>query len=732
MTHRNENQGRRPTPAGNVVRDAGEIAWALPDAETSFAEAAAADTLPADLSALLGDEPEAPVFSTGRLAPARLLRGLYARRRLLVTVAVAVMLASLLTVYTTVERHWEAVTTLILTQGAEELSVGGGKPYQVPEYRIETLLDALKLPSSLSAAAAAAGVETSPTTLAAAVDVSVARNSDILNIKLRWNDPEKAAALTNALAEAFVDRTRGIRVDEAQQDMQRYLVQLEDAQARVRRVDAAVLEFQQRHEISDFDEETKARLIDLSRLEAEHRTTLAVVEGILVARQELRDGIAIEPETIVSATLYRNPLRQRLEEYNWQLKEARSRYTEDNPKVIKLKQKVTALKLVIDETGDQSAPEETLGPNELRKNMQLRLHELNDEIRQAEGRAAGLEQSVQQTREKLAYLSATEKEYAALKARQFAARQLESSLTAKAEEARVAASSGEGAFQILERASTPSAPAPSGRKIMVAAGAIAGCGLALFMVLLLEAVDPLVRDTCDLRDAVDEHCISGFAGKVQPLNSRGMDANAQKWRRFINDIKLPSPGATIAVVSATSDNARAVCAWNIAATLAIRDANTVLAISRNTAGEDDKTATVSSRPNSTCFAGLKYVRTANRGSARFGASSDASWLDRLRSQAPLVVIDVPPLKDSETALELAALADAAIIVAEAAVTRRSDLDASITRLRARGVEIAGAVVAGLEKERAPDFSAASEITGQAREWWSTQKQKQKSAEVLHA
>lgn len=730
MTHRNDKQGRRSPPGGNIVRDAGEIAWALPDAENGFEEAVAAETIPADLAALLGDEPETAAFTTGRLAPARLLRGMYARRRLLVMVAAAITLASLLTVYATVQSHWEAVTTLILTQGAEELSVGGGKPYQVPEYRIETLLDALKLPSSLSSAASAAGVATSPTTLARAVDVSVARNSNILNIKLRWSDPDKAAALTNALAEAFVDRTRGIRVDEAEQDMQRYLVQLEDAQLRVRRVDADVLEFQQRHEISDFDEETKARLIDLSRLEAEHRTTLAEVEGLLIAREELRAGIDVEPETIISATLYRNPLRQRLEEYVWQLKEARSRYTEDNPKVIKLTQKVGALKLVIDETGDQSAPEETLGPNELRKNMQLRLHELNDEIRQAEGRAEGLQQSVKQTREKLAYLSATEKEYAALKSKQYAARQLESSLTAKAEEARVAASSGEGAFQILERAATPTAPAPSSKKIMVIAGAIVGCGLAFFLVLFLEVTDPLVRDHCDLRDIVEEHCIGSFSGKVRPLNSRGLDANAQKWRRLVNDIKLPASVATIAVVSATSDKARAVCAWNIAATLAIRDASTVLAIAMHDNGRDDQAPVPTNKLHATCFAGLRYIRTINHGSSRFDERSDTGWLDRLRGQAPLIVVDVPPLKDSETALELAALADVAIVVAEASVTRRSDLDASISRLRARGVEIAGAVVAGLEQGRVPEFSPVSDISDRAGNWWSTHRQK--SSEVRHA
>ena len=412
--HERKQPGRRT--------DSGEAAWAIGPRHGAAGSSSPEPALSSELSSLLGDFPEDEVALPSRLTPDRLLRGLWSRKGIVAAVWVTVTLATLLLAFTMVQRNWEAVTTLMLRKDIEELSVGGGNPYRVPEYRLETLLDTLKLPSSLAAAAQSAGVDAGPRSVAAAV------NSDVLNLKVRWPDAAEAARLANAIAATFVERTLRIRVEEAQQDFDRYTDRLRDSRHRVERADAEVLAFQQLHEVSDFDEETKARLIDLSRLEAEHRTVLAEVEGLATAREELASALALQPETVTSSTLYRNPVQRRLEELRWQLKEARSRYTGSNNKVIKLESEIDALTVALKKERQDAAPERTDGPNELRQDMQLHLHELNDEIRKTEGRAAGLAQSVAEIREKLSYLSAKEKEYAALKANQDAARQLEASL----------------------------------------------------------------------------------------------------------------------------------------------------------------------------------------------------------------------------------------------------------------------------------------------------------------
>ena len=597
--------------------------------------------------------------------------------------------------YTLVERKWEAVTTLILRQDVEELSVGGGKPYRVPEYRLETLLDTLKLPSSLEAAAAAAGVDASPLTLAGAVDVAIARNSNVLNLKLTWTEPGASARLANAVAEAFVERTRRIRVDEAAEDLVRYRVQLEDARSRVELADAAVLAFQHEHEVSDFDEETKARLIDLSRLEAEHRTVLAEVEGLETARAELEAAMLAQPEIVTSSTLYRNPLRKRLEEYQWQLKEARSRYTASNPKVVKLEREIAALRLVLAEAGDESAPERTDGPNELRNDMKLRLHELNDTIRKEEGRASGLAASVQEIREKLAYLSAREKEYAALKANQDAARQLESSLAAKAEEARVAAASGEAAFAVLEPAMPPADPAPSGRKLMLAAGGFLGLGAGVALALGLAVFDRRIRHPGDVSALLDD----GEVGAFGPLSKLaiGGDHGApwQPWLRLVNDFEAAGLERSVAVVSLTDDEPRALAAWNVGAVLASRGHDTVL-VSLDPSASGDAQNEV---PVTTDVPGLRALVARHRGPGDGpGSAAMPGRIPRFDGDAMRTVIDVPPLADDELAVDVAVSAGRAILVTKSGVTDGEAADRLVARLQARGVKIVGAVLTDVPEQ----------------------------------
>ncbi len=699
--------------------DSGESAWAVTGQARSHAADGPPEPVPQDIAALLGDGQCEVHSAPPRLPFDRLVRALWTRKGLVAIVSGLVTIATVVLVFTLVQRNWQAVTTLMLRQDAEELSVGGGKPYQVPEYRLETLLDTLKLPSSLQAAAENAGIDAGPTTLAGAVDVSVARNSDVLNLKVLWSDAVGAARLANALAEVFVERTLQIRVEEAQEDLNRYLSQLDEARIRVRLADTAVLGFQQEHEVSDFDEETKARLIDLSRLESEHRTVVAEVDGLITARAELQAAIAVQPETTVNSTLYRNPLRKRLEEFRWQLKEARSRYTDNNPKVVKLQREIAALELVLDENGEQSAPERTDGPNELRQDMQLRMHTLNDEIRKTEGRASGLALSVQEIRAKLSYLSAREKEYAALKANQDAARQLESSLAAKAEEARVAAFSGEAAFHVLELAAVPANPAPSGRKLMVAAGMILGLGFGLALALLLEVIDPRIRDRRDTAALFEGGVTEGFPTIRRISPHHRMNKDAQRWRRLVNDLEADGPLNPLAVVSLTDREPRSMAAWNIAATFASKSLETVLAGADSGADPDGDVSHAKRRilPTAVPRLGRAFMSKPEGGTGSI-IEGDAEWVQDLKCVAARTVVDIPPLADDETALELVAAIGNAVIVTTSGVTDRGAAEQLVSRLRSRGVEIMGAIVTDLPPERFDDFAplsaAADSLTSRFR------------------
>ena len=109
----------------------------------------------------------------------------------------------------------------------------------------------------------------------------------------------------------------------------------------------------------------------------------------------------------------------------------------ENPKVITLREQVDALRAIA--AGSEfSGGETTRSPNDLRRDLKVKLQDLVTTLHVAEGRKAGLAAPIANMEAKIGELAALEKRFRQLEARQTAARDLERSLSSKVEEARVA------------------------------------------------------------------------------------------------------------------------------------------------------------------------------------------------------------------------------------------------------------------------------------------------------
>ena len=110
----------------------GESSWAL-SRPGSTTKSESSD-LPTELAQLLGDNREDQPALSPRLAPERLLKALWLRKEILIGLPLVSVVLACIVAVTMLHYRWQAVATLILQQDNEELSVGGGKPYQAPLY----------------------------------------------------------------------------------------------------------------------------------------------------------------------------------------------------------------------------------------------------------------------------------------------------------------------------------------------------------------------------------------------------------------------------------------------------------------------------------------------------------------------------------------------------------------------------------------------------------------------
>ena len=719
--------------------DPGATEWNLNDSATGTAHEADWDTPRAASEA---PQPQAAEPATGNMASfrdmmeddeeersslpgidiRRLLLGCWRRRIMVGSIAFAFILVFGVVAFTTIENEWTAVATLIKRDTGDEFAIGGGKAFKPQQYNLKTLLDTLKLPSSLDKVIERAELDMKRTALSSVIDVKLGNESEIMHLIVGWDDPQTAAIIANHLADVFLERSSIMRQADAEESYLYFNERLEEARTERRLIDADMLAFQQKNQLSDFDAETEARLGELARLEGEYQSQLAEIGALIFSIARLEGEMAEQPDMIIKSTIYRSPLKQRMADYEWELQEARSRYTADNPKVSKLQKKVDVLTTMISNSNDESVPENTYAPNGHRLNLDMRLHELRDNLKVAEGRSEAMQTTITSLQEKLAFLSSKEKEFVRLTLRQEASESLEFSLSHRVDEARLQMLRSEPAFDVLERATPPEERQPSGRKLLVVGGTVVGTGLGLLVALLLEFFDPRVRTRRDGSDLSAAEVCGEWArlpasAQQHVTPDPATSPATMTFRHFINNLEAQHGAEqlqSIAVVSAERGAGRSLVAANLARSLAMKERPTLLV-------DSDTGTDAGRRPHEYCAAtgseqGL--LQTLD-GSMTLQAALMKTDLEKLHclgpgratSKQPLslvlggkrmlkliaglrrfrgrVIYDLPALQGHETALEAAAAIGNVVLVLRSGWSRRAETRQLVELLQRRHINILG-------------------------------------------
>ena len=655
----------------------------------------------------------------------RFARGLWKRRWIIVGIAATVTLLFGVIAFTLLTHKWEAAAVLVLRTHQDKFALGSSTPFKPQEYNLKTLLDTVKLPSSLDALMKATEISVLRRTLAAAIDVSPGKDSNMFQVKAIWDDPRTAARIANDVARMLVERSRSMRRKDAEEVFDYYSAQLEDTRATRRAINAEMRSFQAENKAADFDTETKVLIEELSRLEADHSTMTAETHAMRTASEQLAALIAEQPEMVVISTIYRSPLKQRLSDYEWQLQEALSRYTVENPKVIKLQKRIAVLEQMIGESKDEGAPQNTYAPNTQLADMQMRHQELTDEIRVRDAQVGALGKTTQGMRDKLARLTAGKKEYELIRSRLEGAEALEANLISRADEARVIMLRDEASFDLVEPARPPQEPLSSGRKLVVAGGMVLGTGAGVFLALLLELLDPVVRSRRDAMDLSGCERVWEFQ-RVPPGEHSVIDSHeptepvSTLFRRLANELESrldDEQWRCLAITSVEAGAGRSLTAANLAQAMAMKEHSVVLvdADLRGSAGPrpsrlfdlpDDRPGLREALRDDGMLPDL-LVPTETRGLHLIGPGSlpeegdghgDGSLIAlgsrqmraivrSLEQTGRRILYDLPPLTAQETVVEAAAAIRNIVIVARSGQTGRDELKEITEMLREREVDV---------------------------------------------
>jgi polysaccharide chain length determinant protein (PEP-CTERM system associated) len=328
------------------------------------------------------------------------------------------------------------------------------------------------------------------------------RGTVAFTLSYRGRNPQTVAQVTNALASLYVDQ--GVQQRERQtRAVQLLKSQLEETKARLAAEEERVTNFKTQH-LRELPGQLNVNLLMMERLnnqlasnrdrQMRARAKLqTLAEQLAVAKAS---GFALPAEGAGSPD---RPNLGRLARLNEELRELRTRFTEQHPEVARVRAEIASLT-----EPTETAPAPTDRPARLRGMEEDSWRsQSRSELRALEKEEQVLKQGIAQYEEEIYNAPKREQELEQLLPPYQRTKALYNSLLARLEEAQLEESleqqHANDPFRIVDPASASNAPAAPNRWRLIVTGLILSLGLAMAAVLLAERLDSSFHTLDEIR-----------------------------------------------------------------------------------------------------------------------------------------------------------------------------------------------------------------------------------------
>jgi len=560
------------------------------------------------------------------------------------------------------------------------------------------------------------------------LDVSLGRNTNMVEISFEAKDPELAARVVNTLVNNYVEFNFRSRYDATRQASGWMEQQLDELKAKVEKSQAALVQYERVNSIVNVSEKqnlAEQRLSDLGR-------DLTAAESERAQKESLYELVNANPEQ--TALLAQNELLQKLQEkyadVTAQYVDAKGQYGPNFPKVLRLASQVKAVESLIDQE------------------RQRTIERVRKDYASAVGRERLVTASLARAKSEMGQLSQLLIQHNILQ-REFDSNQkLYDNLLQRLKDATVSAGLRANNVHVIDAAFPPAEPVRPKKLLYTLVGLAASLLLGVALAFLREGLDTSIKGLEDVERlipapplavipaaaAVGRH---GYGHGLRHRKNGEEDSSdtvemivlrqpsstlAECFRALRSSILLsiPShPPQSILLTSAQPGEGKTCTTLNLAATVAQRGSRVVImdadlrrpGVSRALGLPEAKglsgiltgahgldEALVKIDGPSALWALPSGPRPPNPADL-LSSSTMGQLLDELRGRFDHVVIDSPPLLAVTDATVLSTLVDGVILVVESGATARAALTRSYQILQSAGARILGVVLNKVDLRR---------------------------------
>lgn len=323
---------------------------------------------------------------------------------------------------------------------------------------------------------------------------------NLLNITYRDEDPKKVVDVVNTITNTYMEEQMFLRRTDTSDAYEFIHTQLLEYKNKLEESDRAIREFKERN--PKLIPQSEATLLSrVEGLESQRIETDIRMKELIRKRDNLKQQLSGEKELTVAIITREGSPQARLNYLNNQLMLLLTKYTENYPEVIKVKQEIEELKRQIAQAKEskiEGSGSETATLNPIYQQLKEDLTRTEAEIESLRGRQAELIRQQQEIQRIFGRLPKEQEEWTKLQRDRNVYQQLYDQLLQRLENARVSkeielTNKGE-TFRIVDPAIPPLFPVKPDRVKMILLGIFLGIGAGIGIVFLLDYFDHSLKD----------------------------------------------------------------------------------------------------------------------------------------------------------------------------------------------------------------------------------------------
>ena len=433
-------------------------------------------------------------------------------------VATLVVVISFIGAKLMIKDSWEAKTILI--RHNKNMSSQSDVPYLYLQIDFNTVLETILVRENLESVIKRLSLKEKPTDLYKQIKVKRGNRSDVINISATRSDRQEAVSVVNAVSDVFIESYASIQNASALKIYNYFTEELKFEKIKLGELDEKDYNFRRKHKVVSIDAQMamnyqKIRELDIKMIDSKVKTSeiKAKYEATKEKIQHVDKKVPLETIVKSESFLHISQLRK-------DLHTLQRRYTDENPKVRHLMQKISIYENEQKNPKTNTDTTETVyGQNPVYLELGFELIRYELDLLVSGTALKNYKKAIDDIQANLASLNKLNRDYKFISEEVDQQRNMLLTVKSRLTEAKLALGSNTGDFDIIEKAIPPPHPKPAHRKLIALALGMLSFIICVGVLLAKAFLSKTIKTEFDVRHHLKSVCL-GQIPKKEEVNEK--------------------------------------------------------------------------------------------------------------------------------------------------------------------------------------------------------------------